>query len=568
MREYFEAEMRRLRESGQEFAQAYPELAAQLNLTSLRDWDPYVERLLEGTAYLTAQIQQRIDDDIPEICETFLMQMWPHFLRPFPAATVMQFQAQKMQLQQTLSIPKGTAIHSSALGQQNTYEFRTSETIKINPLEITRVNSNEESDGGTVIKIQLRTTATSMEKLDLSELLLYLHADTSVALHSYYALLTGMSHLQISFPEFPNLSPEKIFGQSIRPSNVSFGDALIPLAGRSILGFHLLQEYFAFRNKYFFVTLHGLDKIKIPNNCRLLDFSIKLKINFPKEYPLQENLLQLNCVPAINLFEKSSEPVRLTPYRTEYPIIPDVNARDTIFLYSVDKVTALDNNSGKRQDYLPLTSFLFRQQSENYYHLTQRQDSKKYPRTFLIVGGGKGLPNATLSCNITALNGHHPRDFLPENSAASCKNLPGFIQVRNIVRPSAMLMQPQRSQYRWALISHLSLNIQGIMKLHHLKEILTLYEWSGRADNQRRIEGLNDLNVKQVRQIYRGALAQGLEFTLTLREEFYFSVADIYLFGMVLHKFFMNYAAVNLFVVTKIRCLPSEQEFVWNSSKD
>ena len=42
---YFEAEMRYLREAGKEFAQAYPDRAAMLNLDKPGARDPYVERL-------------------------------------------------------------------------------------------------------------------------------------------------------------------------------------------------------------------------------------------------------------------------------------------------------------------------------------------------------------------------------------------------------------------------------------------------------------------------------------------------------------------------------------------
>src|SRR5579871_1595468 len=101
MKKYFETEMRCLRESAQAFAEAYPEQAAMLNLTAWHDQDPYIERLLEGVAYLTAQIRQRIDDDIPDFCETLLAQLAPDLLRPFPSATIMQFNSRAGQLTKT-----------------------------------------------------------------------------------------------------------------------------------------------------------------------------------------------------------------------------------------------------------------------------------------------------------------------------------------------------------------------------------------------------------------------------------------------------------------------------------
>ena len=66
---YFEAEMRYLREAGKEFAQAYPDRAAMLNLDKPGARDPYVERLFEGFAFLMGRLREKLDDDLPELTE-------------------------------------------------------------------------------------------------------------------------------------------------------------------------------------------------------------------------------------------------------------------------------------------------------------------------------------------------------------------------------------------------------------------------------------------------------------------------------------------------------------------
>jgi len=64
---YYEAEMRYLREAGKEFAQAYPDRAAMLNLDKPGARDPYVERLFEGFAFLMGRLREKLDDDLPEL---------------------------------------------------------------------------------------------------------------------------------------------------------------------------------------------------------------------------------------------------------------------------------------------------------------------------------------------------------------------------------------------------------------------------------------------------------------------------------------------------------------------
>ena len=55
---YFDAEMRYLREAGEEFARAHPDRAAALNLDKAGARDPYVERLFEGFAFLMGRLRE------------------------------------------------------------------------------------------------------------------------------------------------------------------------------------------------------------------------------------------------------------------------------------------------------------------------------------------------------------------------------------------------------------------------------------------------------------------------------------------------------------------------------
>ena len=73
--------------------------------------DPDVERLLEGVAFLTAMLRQKLDDEFPEIIHELVHLIWPHYLRPVPSATIMAF-APKPSLKQSLKIPAGVHVAS------------------------------------------------------------------------------------------------------------------------------------------------------------------------------------------------------------------------------------------------------------------------------------------------------------------------------------------------------------------------------------------------------------------------------------------------------------------------
>ena len=63
--QYYERELRHLREMGKEFAAAYPKVAGRLTLDQVDCPDPYVERLLEGFAFLAARAERGLALSLP-----------------------------------------------------------------------------------------------------------------------------------------------------------------------------------------------------------------------------------------------------------------------------------------------------------------------------------------------------------------------------------------------------------------------------------------------------------------------------------------------------------------------
>lgn len=564
MRTYFEAEMRLLQEQAQEFAKAYPEIARSLNLQSLSDRDPYIERLLEGVAFLTAQIQQRIDDDFPDICETLLWQLWPQMLQPFPSATIIEFIPKNNQSFRNHHVAAGTILQSQAVGDSGekiACQFRTTSAVTLYPFCISDFTISEAKQGGRKIQIKLKSNNDSnIDTLNLNELCFFIHADINLALQLRFALTHEAKQIKILLTDPEQPSKELILeNTSFNAGYLSPDDFLLPNCKRSFNGFHFLHDYFSFRHKHLFVSLNDLHKIAWPKHCQQFVIEIDSNATFPSNTVLNKEMLRLNCVPAINIFEKSSEPLYLSQHRMEYPLIADANNREATWIYNVDKVTAVNLITGFTHDYPAMPDFA----SQTYYHISQRFINENYPTHFLTIGGQLVTEKEYLSCAITAHNGHYPRRYLQqENMHWSNATFP--IQIQNITRPTPLLMPAKRHNYRWALLSHLSLNLQAIDDPSNLKDLLTLYDWTNN-ENKQRIEGIKKISINPVQEISKGALIQILEFELDLQEDNYSSLADIHLFGTILHRFFSMYGPINNLIATKIICHPSNKEFSWKS---
>src|SRR4029453_15145506 len=88
---YYERELVYLRRMGGEFARKYPKIAGRLLLDEEKIEDPHVERMIEAVALLTGRVSFKLDYEFPEITESFLNVLYPHYLAPVPSMAIAQF---------------------------------------------------------------------------------------------------------------------------------------------------------------------------------------------------------------------------------------------------------------------------------------------------------------------------------------------------------------------------------------------------------------------------------------------------------------------------------------------
>ncbi len=564
--EYFSAEMRRLHQGGKEFSLAYPEQASLLNLQELRDKDPYVERLLEGVAFLTAQIREKIDDDIPEISATLLDQLCPHLLAPMPAASIVEFNLREGSSQKQ-TLPRGTLLTSDKVGPEATIcQFASSSPVELHPITISDLSIDETLAKGSTFKLRLQTLAgTTFNSLNLNELKFYLHADPALAFDLYLALTQNLQSVQIQCADQAQI----LGGQNcLTAAHFAVEDSLLPLAGRSFTGYRLLHDYFTLREKYLFVTLKGLNKINWPGECQSLEIILHTRFSLPREHQLNKDLFRLHCTPVINLFPQDAEPINFDHQRLEYPLRADANAAKSCLVYDVETVTGIHSQNQTRHEYEPLYALRNPQvKHQAYYQVKRYHSAERLQQLNLVLQNpSDDLASQRISAAINVYNGDYPRQFLQEGSLKVGSPLASSVQATNLIRPTAMLMPPQREHYQWQLITHLNLNLQTILTREALQALLSLYDWNPqRSDNKQRIAGISNIRYENIERIQRGALRSGIEISLTLQEENFASIGDRYLFANLLHQFFQTYADFNLFICTQVMGKNGNLEWVFTA---
>jgi len=136
---YYNSELRHLREMGGEFADEFPKIAARLGMDGFDCADPYVERLLEGFAFLAARVQLKVDAEFPRFTQHLLDMVYPNYLEPMPSMAVVQFQPDLTEgsLSEGFCIDKDSALRSqTGKDQQTPCEYRTAHPVYLWPLQI------------------------------------------------------------------------------------------------------------------------------------------------------------------------------------------------------------------------------------------------------------------------------------------------------------------------------------------------------------------------------------------------------------------------------------------------
>ena len=269
---YYGRELQYVRELGAEFARDFPKIAGRLGLDTFECSDPYVERLLEGFAFLSARVHLRIDSEFPRFTQHLLEIVYPHYLAPTPSMAVVQMRPNLAEgtLAQGYRVPRGTALRSLlGRGEQTPCEYRTSQDVTLWPLELTHAEyTGYVGDIGDLklparargaIRLKLRTTAgLNFADLALDDLPLFIRGADELPMKIYEQIMAHTVAIVVRPTTRPAPWQHAVTETPIESIGFADEEALLPYGPRSFQGYRLLQEYFAFPSRFLFVRLNGL----------------------------------------------------------------------------------------------------------------------------------------------------------------------------------------------------------------------------------------------------------------------------------------------------------------------
>jgi len=598
--EHYQRELQFIREMGAEFAKSHPKIAAGLDLGGTECADPYVERLLESFAFLSARIHLKMDAEFPRFTQHLLEMVYPHYLAPLPSMTVVQFKPDFKGgvTENGFVLPRHTRLISSTSTQGRTKcEFQTAHELNLWPLQLTEANylplgeavrfAGLEIKGVKAgLRLRLETVLDfPLQQLSINRLPVYLHGSGEVPMQLYELIIGHPLAIVIQPSGQDPAWRQQLNKSAIKPMGFETEQALLPYAAPSFQGYRLLQEYFAIPQRFLFIEIGNLQSAF----QRCDQTTIEVVILLDKSIPEMEELISVNnfalyCTPAINLFPKRTDRVHLSHLSTEHHLVIDKTRQYDYEVHSVLEVTGYGSADVADETFRPFYSNQQEMglQGDFAYYTLRRQpalvpvsmSNKRLKSDYLGSEIFISLVDASETPYRSELNqlgvktlctnrdlpklmliGQGSTDFTLEISAP-------VDAVCCLVRPTDPKPSHAEGDHAWRLISHLSLNYLTLINNDEtqgataLRDLLRLYGDYANASIVKQIEGL--LSVKSRSVVLRIPVSgpmcfgRGVEISVTF-DDTAFEGASSFLFGAVLEKFFCKYVSINSFTQSVIK---------------
>ncbi len=567
---YYEQELSYIRQMGAEFAGKYPKIAGRLLLEQDKSADPHTERLIEAFAFISGRIHKKIDDDFPAITESLFNVIYPHYNNPIPSLTIVKFEPIMQNITEVgYLLERGTKLYSKPING-TPCQFTTCQPVNIWPVQVVEAGLKEPrvltKNAQQAIHLRLKTANNiPFAKLNWQSLRFFLHGQHQHVFHLYELLFNNVCHITCEAAGSRDASAGITLAPSaIGPVGFDDEEGVLPFSKRSFPGYRLLFEYFCFPERFLFFDLLGLDRLKSTHIGDTLDIWIYLNRAAKSNLVVNKDSFCLNAAPAVNLFAKTAEPIRVEQRQTEYQVVPDLRKRDSTEIYSIDRVTASSTAvPGESYEYKPFYSMRHHLNEDGargrqaYWHIQRRQSGKKGDSgtdVFLSFADLDFKPTdpgvEILLLHTTCTNRDLP-SRLPFGAPGGDFNLEiaaPITKVSGIMKPTPTRRPATGGGLHWRLISHLSLNYLSIVQggEEALREILRLYDFDNSPATRQQISGISSLTSHYVTKKMGRSLGRGVQVVIEFDEDKYVGTG-LFLFASILERFLGQYVSVNSF---------------------
>ncbi|MBJ7255265.1 MAG: type VI secretion system baseplate subunit TssF [Akkermansiaceae bacterium] len=566
--EYYKRELAYLRHQGADFSARYPKVASRLAFGGAESPDPHTERLIEANAFLAARVHRDLDREFPQVAAALLESQCPSLMQPVPSISVAQLALDPTQGKVTAGyvVPRHTSLVARTASGE-TCRMRTAWDNVLWPLSITDVRLS----GASTLCLQVSCTeGLTANELALDSMRLHLHGDWMSTMPLYELLVSAVTGVDVvdaqgQLRHLPRTAWREV--------GYDEDQSVLPNPPNASAAYGLLQEYFSFPGKFHFFDLSGLSGL----TGQGAHFELRLLLDRSARglRGLDAESFKLGCVPIVNLFNRTSEPISIDHRHHEYLLVGDRQFESSTEVHSILSVLASDPDA-ERPQRLPAFAALDAQNSPQASYSGQQANpdasadvfwSSRREASLRANISGTDIFLSFVDPNNTRCTPSEPVVFaqllctnrrlasqLRPQTRLRAENLSSSLVITCLYEPSEQRDPPLSGATLWRLVSLLRLNHQSLVGgangVQTLREMLSLFA-SSSARDLGQIKGVLSLEARGVTarlgsDAWRG-FCRGTEVQLSFDETAFVGGSPL-LLSAVLARFFALYTTVNSFV--------------------
>lgn len=606
---YYNQELRYLRELGGEFAREFPKIASRLGMEGLEVTDPYVERLLEGCAFLAARVQLKQDAEFPRLSHRLLELVYPNFLAPVPSMLVAQATPQAdANLLKGQLIPRDAALLGPRTSLSETRcEFRTAQPLQLTPfstasaeyflnvadLGLSSLPLPSRPRSGVRVVLQL-PAGMQVDMLEIDSLRFYLGGQSDVAMQLLELAFSSAVGVLVGPPGRAGAGRRQFLQSAvIKPVGYDDDEAMLPGTLRGLAGTRILQEYFAFPQRFLFLDITGLRRAFAAVAAE--EVEITLLFSQPGQGldgTVTADHFSLHCVPAVNLFPKRADRIHIREGDYEFHVVPDRVVPLDYEVYDVVGMQAYDD-AGQERSFQPLYAPVRKSSPHQTAYYTIWREPRVMSESARREGPRSGYVGSEVFVSLVDPNdAPFPESLRQLALQTRCTNrdLPLFMpgngsqggysldvgldlkSVRAVSGPSRPHTALREGGVAWRLLNLLSLNYLSLMDTDGgeattaLRDLLSRFPQASEPSVRRQIEALQRVQARPVVRRHPAggpiAFGRGVAVELTV-DELGHAGGSAFLFGAAMHRYLSRHVSLNSFVETALVSLTRGEVMRW-----
>jgi type VI secretion system protein ImpG len=608
--EYYEEELTHIRALASEFADMHPAVARNLSLDTVPCPDPYVERLLDGVAFLAARTRLKVDAERARFSRSVLDVLYPDLVSPTPATAVVTLKPGQ-QVQTMLTghvVPRGTRLVSGLHpGLSTRCTYTTAQDVTLWPIAITSVGYVQDrsalaaagitpvngTGGEAALRLTFaRTGKGKLNELALDRLDLYFSERTKAPLifDTLFGGCTGIA----ARPEGRDHRPLPL--PALEMIGIRDDEALMPRTRPTFEGYRLLREYFVMPERFHFARIAGLQKVV--RQCEAgLEVIFLLRRPVPDLADLTPADFELFATPIINLFERECNVIELDRRRTRQVLHADRTRPRDFEIYRPIRVEDADIEGTDAE--IPALFSLGQNRGSGWVYSIERrprratEDERRQGQTrtsyagddvFLAISRPVGVePGRPLKrIDIAALCTNRDLPILDDTPTLTLESgdpvetvkLLGSLRPPRAAIPATLPAgaagESRADDLAWRLVAQLSLNFLSLAEegrgAEPLHALLDLYADRGDPGLARHVRSITRVETRPVveRLPIAGPICfgRGTEVMLHVDQSVLAGQSTL-LLSALLSQLFARHAAINAFVRTRTRLTRKQEDVPW-----